>query len=851
MKVWKGLGRVALLALLAALLLVGPALPSIAAAVQDAWPFSDPAELASGTVTVAENDRLQLLLDEQSLSVTVRDKRSGEQWRLTPDEADSDMSAAEEEINRMKSLVVLEYYDLSGTVNRLDAFSECVDKGQYALRRTEDGFSVQLTIGDSGRRQVVPLVISREAFEQEVLANLQDNARALRRLEYFYLLQSLSDCGSEQEKQDLLKEYPGAAYADLYAAAALNSREREELEAYFLEAGFTAERMEQEYALLHYEEEETVRPSFRLTLHFSLTEYGLCVAIPGEGIVFDRTKYSLHSIQLMPFFGAMPESSGGFLLLPDGCGTRIDADGSRKSQPLLTGEVYGRDLANGEENAGTTSFPLPLWGIHSGKADLLAVITQGAGAAVITAENAGYSHSYYTAYATFIYQNMLTLQPSGTADEGFTMFEKSPTLAAAQVDYRLLDGEAEGLPALAAAYRSLLQEQGFPTQPLSGELPLFVTTLGSIDVEQNVAGIRFDQNRALTTFEDDIAILDQLRAQGISHVAMELEGYANGGLNHTAFSKLSIMGNLGGAKGLTSLVAHARENGAVVFPGVDVSFVYRQKLWDGYDAKRDGSRMLDGKVAFYGISDLVTGEESRKLGRVTVNIRAAARYYEAAAKVLRRMDAGAVSLGELGRFVSSDIRKKNSVSRDREIAGSAELMKKAAAAGDVMVTGGNGYSLPYAGYIRLLPGDNSGIHGLGRQVPFLQMVLHGYVEYTIETVNFQENTDASLLRSIAMGASPEFTVAMRNLDRLREDDIFSSCYSVGFSRWKSEMAEAIKKARAVLEPVRGAEMISWEEPYAGVYRVGYDNGKTVYVNLTDTDYTHEGVPVSAGEAMVR
>ena len=133
MKVWKGLGRAALLALLAALLLVGPALPGIAA-VQDAWPFSDPAELASGTVTVAENDRLQLLLDEQSLSVTVRDKRSGEQWRLTPDEADSDMSAAEEEINRMKSLVVLEYYDLSGTVNRLDAFSECVDKGQYALR---------------------------------------------------------------------------------------------------------------------------------------------------------------------------------------------------------------------------------------------------------------------------------------------------------------------------------------------------------------------------------------------------------------------------------------------------------------------------------------------------------------------------------------------------------------------------------------------------------------------------------------------------------------------------------------------------------------------------------------------
>ena len=52
-----------------------------------------------------------------------------------------------------------------------------------------------------------------------------------------------------------------------------------------------------------------------------------------------------------------------------------------------------------------------------------------------------------------------------------------------------------------------------------------------------------------------------------------------------------------------------------------------------------------------------------------------------------------------------------------------------------MVSGGNSYSLPYADDIINAPDTQSDFYIIDAQVPFYQMIIHGYINYTGASLN--------------------------------------------------------------------------------------------------------------------
>ena len=50
--------------------------------------------------------------------------------------------------------------------------------------------------------------------------------------------------------------------------------------------------------------------------------------------------------------------------------------------------------------------------------------------------------------------------------------------------------------------------------------------------------------------------------------------------------------------------------------------------------------------------------------------------------------------------------------------------------------------------------------------------------------------------------------------------------------------------------MRGSSIISRDIPQDGISVVGYDNGKTIVVNYTDSAYTYQGTTVGAQSAEI-
>ena len=87
---------------------------------------------------------------------------------------------------------------------------------------------------------------------------------------------------------------------------------------------------------------------------------------------------------------------------------------------------------------------------------------------------------------------------------------------------------------------------------MHADLPFHLRVIGAVTYKRSVLGIPVDSPKALTTYEETVKILDELKQSGISNTVLELSDWANGGRENTAYNKIDLMGALGGKKALKS-----------------------------------------------------------------------------------------------------------------------------------------------------------------------------------------------------------------------------------------------------------------------------------------------------------
>ena len=806
-------------------------------------PGGEPQWLADRTAGVpgmelaAESDTLGLYVHPQTAEVAVMDRRSGHMWYSNPTERDEDGKASPFEKEMMSSQFSIRFRDSLTNQLSFMSFADSVAKGQFVLESIDNGVRITYSLGDMSLGvEAMPKYISVARFEEKVLSKLSEEEATYVYRRYYPL----------KENPDVMERLDEVVKRELVLKKMLDA---------FKKAGYTEDDLAADNAEHGIETQgSSDKPGFVVPLEFRLDGERLAVTLL-SGLIEEAEGYYITSIDLLRHFGAAAGDQTGYMLVPDGTGALIYFNNGKLSDEAYTQAVYGADQNDNSGRRGqiAEAARLPVFGLKAGDSALLAVIEQGDALASISADVSGKLNSYNYVYSSFQLraEDMFPLMTAGRYSE-LPIFTPQLYPGDIRISYSFLYGEAASYSGMAALYQGMLLEQGklTPLQPEAG-LPLYVDMIGSAEKRAFFLGVPYESNKTMTSFDEAAAIARLLAEQGAGAVHMRYLGWFNDGIYHEPPHKVSVERSLGGRSGLAELAAVLEAQGGRLYPDAAFQHVYHNTL--GFSPPRDASRFVTREVALrypynpsFNVMDMRLGEY------YLLSPVALPRLVDGFADGYGKLGLDGAALRDLGDLLHSDGRRKRVVYREEaKHVVAAQLGKLADAFPQLMLTGGNAYALPYARQLIDAPMETSGFNIADEQVPFFQMVIHGYIDYAGGAVNVgdEQNVRTQTLRMLELGAAPRF-VWMNEPSSALKSTKFHHLYSAHYRDWLDEAVAMYSEVNAALADVRTERIIEHIIHRSGVKETKYENGKSIIVNYSSEPVTVNGVRVEASDYAV-
>ena len=427
------------------------------------------AAVPSGMSLVAQNQYLELYIDEATTEIAVRDRASGEVWYSNPPGSQT-----------AKGQISIRYFAPGAAEGSMDTYNDSAAYGQFQLVPIDGGLRIEYTLGRQyGEFALIPSVLTEERV-QELAARIEDEAtRAafLQTIERYYTLVTLKKAEtpvtlpaslrvfdglvlespgrrlSSNEMQRLLRnilnrmvserldlETVNDARPELFApfvdrmTYVLNDNvpnfQLRQIVALYQRMGYTMDDKAYDNQLSNFDPPDQRLEIFRVVVEYTLDGSDLVVRVPHEEIAYpvdvvDRSgKYGqrnrvislpIHSIELLEFFGAADQNQTGYILVPDGSGALIRLNNGRSWAGRYVAPVYGQDWAVNapqEKLTRTRQVHLPVFGMKQGEKAFLAIIEHSAAAARINAAVASGGDSFNRTWATFVIRPQATLDLS-------------------------------------------------------------------------------------------------------------------------------------------------------------------------------------------------------------------------------------------------------------------------------------------------------------------------------------------------------------------------------------------------------------------------------------------------------
>lgn len=690
---------------------------------------------------------------------------------------------------------------------------------QIKTKNIKNGVRMEYTIGEIQVTRLVPRRIPKDRFENLILAKVPEDAPSYVQLKAFYQLYDSSDPGlNETLKKEMEAKYPITKRMAIYVCSAdITSGELKNLESIIKTYCplYTMDEMDQDHTETDYVGVDIAPPCFRMALEYTVGDDGsLDVRLPANAIRFDESVYKINTVTVLPYMGAGNNENEGYTFFPDGAGSIINFADVRGVNSVITGSVYGRDYAyHSVTGKREETIRYPVFGnviekeseSGSSKTGFVAIITEGDSLAQIVTENGGQLHKYSSVCARFTPRPSdkynLSSSVVGGSNASWTVVTNRKYSGSYRIKYILLsDKEAQAgnsyecsYVGMAKAYRDYLIGQGAITKLTSSDvksdMPLYIETFGSIETMDKFLSFPVTVDTPLTTFEDVQTMYNELSEAGVKNINFRLTGFANGGLDSTYPAKVDWVSALGGGDGFENLVSYAGEKDFGVYPDFDFAYVTKTAYFDGVTIKRDLIKTIDGRYTSRKYYDSATQSLESDFAQAISPSR-----YEYFCNEFTgeysQYGANSLSVSSMGTDLNSDFDKDDPYNREDSKKFTAELLASLSESfGDVMVNGGNAYSLPYADHIIDAPLDSSRYMSASAAVPFAGIVLHGFVNFAGSAVNMEGDIDYAILKSIESGAGLYFTLAYQNTNALKESSTYNKYYSVNYQNWRDDVVE--------------------------------------------------------------
>ena len=763
--------------------------------------------------------------------------------------------------SQLMSQIIIKYTDNDQEKNYY-SYVEAAQRRQIVTKNLKNGLRVEYTIGKEETRNLVPRLINAERFETLILNLIEDEA-ALKKMNAFYTLKDPNDPKlTVRGVKELQATFPitnkMAVYVfDPYASAREVNLIESYIKTYCPEYSFS--ELDADHALTEYEGAETAPALFKMALEYYINEDGLQVRLPANGIRFDESTYQLTYIQILPFMGAGSYDHEGYTMIPDGSGAIMRFEDFYGQNLTVSGKLYGQDFAFHElSGAHQEVMRLPVYGIvehvdRSYQVELteeeiaaleaaasedevvdtspkdinykedrgfLAVITEGDALANITTAHGGALHKYCTVYTQFYPRpkDSYNLRESISVGSNatWTVVSERKYTGSYRIQYLFLDGKNydKSYFGMADAYRSYLEKQGVLTKLTSADvkedIPLYIESFGIIDTQETILSIPVMVKTPLTTFEDIKTMTEELGQNGVTNLVYRLTGYHNGGMDSSYVSAVEFEDEAGGDKGYADLEAYASQKGIEVYPDFDFAYVGYTETFDGFSYRKDAVKTIDNRYTSKREYDPVY----QIYGRTWFNAVSPSVYeklYGMFKKDADKIGITNISVSTLGSDINSDFDKKDPYNREDSKEFTVKLLEQMDTDyNKLMLDSGNAYTLKYADHILNASIDSSRYYYSSQTIPFVGIVLHGYIPFAGTPTNMAGDIKYEMLKIIESGANPYFTLSYQNTEHLKDDMTLSQYYSISYEIWKEDLVARYTELNEALHDVQTSRISGHE-----------------------------------------
>lgn len=564
----------------------------------------------------------------------------------------------------------------------------------------------------------------------------------------------------------------------------------------------------------------------------------------------ENGKNSITTISLLPYFAAADNNQDGYILVPDGCGGLIHFNNSRTGKTPYSQPVYGNDptrLFVSAQQEGETA-RLPVFGIKFSDHALFAVVENGE-TAMINASTSGINTSYNHAYVSFRYRasDQYILGNSKSSTPNY-IYQKQPKyIENFKVKYFALSDKDANYSGMARRYNLYLRESE-GAKKIIRPYSTILEFIGAVQVKWSIIGIPMEVKKKLTTFDQAVEMLNELLKLDMVPITLKYTGWNKQNVSMKTPASLTPLANLGGRKGFQRLLSFLDERDIPLFLTVD--FIYYEKGGGGISAKRDSARLISGLPATQKSFKLSTNREDPNvpwgyyIGLASLN-----KLWNKAVSDYQQLPAN-ISIHSMGNVLYSDF-TDGSATRQDTVAEFRNAARKYSDIGRPLMTGGgNAYMIPFTEYITDIPVSYSGYDLIDESVPFYALALNGLASLSTPPVNRSSNPEWLILKCAESGICPQYSLFMDNIEVIKNTR-YNYLYGSDYNLWKSDVEVSSKRLASLNKEIGESFIFSHEKVTEDVTVTTYENGKQVYVNFADKDYTINGFTVPSKGWLVR
>ncbi len=516
----------------------------------------------------------------------------------------------------------------------------------------------------------------------------------------------------------------------------------------------------------------------------------------------------LEDITILNNFGAYETSAADdYIFVPDGCGAIIKTDVEDSEFSSISLAVYGEDAAV-TGNRGPSSCLIGTFGIKKSDSAFLCIIEKGDSIATINANRNG-DNSLNNVNATFKITDIYSEEIQGN------QYKDEITLC-----YRFLSGKSATYSGMATACReNLIRNSVLSTKTVetdSSNLPMVVSVQGGYKDSER-------KYHSLSNYKQTLSLMTLLKAKGVDNIYLRYNGLYNNANNGNTNDFNDFKGSLGNKTDFNELYSYITSQKFSLFIDTDI-LTYSNQL---SGAKSINKKNITDTTA-YSFPKSTSSQEYLKMSNLENTI-------ENILKNSEKVNFDGYALNDIGSYLYSDY-SYNSYSRtlsQSEISSQVSVLSTSKL---LMVDTGNFYSVRNADVISNIPvspltrTECDGYEG----IPFVQMLLHGILEYSAVGFNTSDDSKVAFLKAVEYGCLPSADWYCTAFNEKLDAKYY-------YDKNINDMVTYYTKANEALASLRDSRMTSHLLIQNGVYCTEYDNSIRVYTNYTEREVTTNGV----------